>query len=124
MRGITAAFLLLALLTSAMQCRAAESGAAPPAPMKQTGAEAAVKSAGCMSCHTTTDSLTMHTSPGVTLGCADCHGGNAGVFRAAVALPTSSEKLICIPPPSACVMKICPIAYLRRDQPLPVSCRK
>ena len=91
MRGITAAFLLLALLTSATQCRAAESGAAPPAPMKQTAAEAALKSAGCMSCHTTTDSLTMHTSPGVTLGCADCHGGNAGVFRAAVALPTSAE---------------------------------
>jgi len=90
-RGITAAFLLLALLTSATQCRAAESGAAPPAPMKQTAAEAALKSAGCMSCHTTTDSLTMHTSPGVTLGCADCHGGNAGVFRAAVALPTSAE---------------------------------
>ena len=47
---------------------------------KQTAAEARLKSAGCMSCHTTTDSLTMHTSPGVTLGCADCHGGNAAAF--------------------------------------------
>ena len=53
---------------------------APPAPQKESAAEAQLKSAGCMSCHTTTDSLTMHTSPGVTLGCADCHGGNAAAF--------------------------------------------
>src|ERR1700753_1389956 len=55
---------------------------APPAPLKQSQADADRKSAGCMSCHTTTDSVTMHTSPGVTLGCADCHGGNPGVFVA------------------------------------------
>src|SRR5262249_34432782 len=54
--------------------------AAPPAPQKQSPAEAQLKSAGCMSCHTTTDSLNMHTSPGVNLGCADCHGGNAAAF--------------------------------------------
>ena len=35
---------------------------------------------GCMSCHTDTDSLSMHASPGVILGCTDCHGGNADVF--------------------------------------------
>jgi hypothetical protein len=58
----------------------AHADSAPPAPQKQTAAEALLKSAGCMSCHTTTDSLTMHTSPGVTLGCADCHGGNAAAF--------------------------------------------
>jgi hypothetical protein len=91
MRRIAGAFCLLGLLASASVCRAAEGGGAPPAPMKQTEAEAATKSAGCMSCHTTTDSLTMHTSPGVTLGCTDCHGGNAAIFRAAVALPGSSE---------------------------------
>src|SRR5579863_7326717 len=50
---------------------------APPAPQKETPAEAQLNSAGCMSCHTTTDSLSMHTSPVVNLGCADCHGGNA-----------------------------------------------
>src|SRR5258707_12960839 len=50
---------------------------APPSPQQQTAAEAKLKSAGCMSCHTATDSVTMHTSPGVILGCADCHGGNA-----------------------------------------------
>jgi hypothetical protein len=91
MRGIAGAVLLLGMLASAPLCRAAGSGAAPPAPMKQTTAEAAVKSSGCMSCHTTTDSLTMHTSPGVTLGCADCHGGDASVFRAPGALPGSPE---------------------------------
>ena len=56
---------------------------APPAPLKETAAEARAKSAGCMSCHTTTDSLTMHSSPGVILGCADCHGGNPAVFAPA-----------------------------------------
>ncbi|HEX3954193.1 MAG TPA: hypothetical protein VHW90_11505 [Stellaceae bacterium] len=63
---------------------------APPAPLKQSQADADRKSAGCMSCHTTTDSLTMHTSPGVTLGCADCHGGNAAVFVPAGAAPNSA----------------------------------
>jgi hypothetical protein len=51
-----------------------------PAPQKETQAEAQLNSAGCMSCHTTTDSLSMHTSPGVILGCADCHGGNAAAL--------------------------------------------
>ena len=64
---------------------------APPAPLKQSQADADRKSGGCLSCHTTTDSLTMHTSPGVTLGCADCHGGNAGVFVPAGAAPGSPE---------------------------------
>ena len=75
--------LLCGLLTAGLARaeEAASSGpAAPPSPQKQTAAEAQLKSAGCMSCHTTTDSLTMHTSPGVTLGCADCHGGNAAAF--------------------------------------------
>src|SRR6201981_2576841 len=91
MRRIAGAFFLLGLLANAPVCRAAEGPGAPPAPMKQTAAEAATKSAGCMSCHTTTDSLTMHTSPGVTLGCTDCHGGDATIFRAAIALTGSSE---------------------------------
>jgi len=68
----------------------AESGA-PPAPQRQTEAEAQAKSAGCRSCHTTTDSLTMHTAPGVILGCADCHGGNAAVFVTPGAARDSSE---------------------------------
>ena len=52
----------------------------PPAPKSQSPAEAREKSAGCMSCHTKTDSLSMHESPGVVLGCVDCHGGDADVF--------------------------------------------
>jgi len=51
-----------------------------PAPRSQSLEEAKDKSAGCMSCHTDTDSLSMHASPGVILGCTDCHGGNADVF--------------------------------------------
>src|SRR5438874_3689077 len=63
----------------------------PPAPLKQSAADAAAKSAGCVSCHTATDSASMHSSPGVILGCTDCHGGNAGAFNAAGAQPGSAE---------------------------------
>ncbi|QLC26763.1 hypothetical protein HFP57_02295 [Parasphingopyxis algicola] len=52
---------------------------AEPAPRNQSQAEADAKSAGCISCHTASDELTMHASPAVTLGCADCHGGNPNV---------------------------------------------
>jgi len=63
----------------------------PPAPQKETQAEARLNSAGCMSCHTTTDSLTMHTSTGVNLGCADCHGGNAAAVLSPGTPPGSPE---------------------------------
>ncbi|MEQ1439438.1 hypothetical protein AAG565_08745 [Fontimonas sp. SYSU GA230001] len=53
----------------------------PPAPRVQTQAEADAKSAGCMTCHTGTDSRSMHQTPGVILGCTDCHGGDAGVNK-------------------------------------------
>src|SRR6516225_6379947 len=92
MQGIVRGFLLLlGLLAGTPVAGAAEGAAAPPAPMKQTAAEAAAKSAGCRSCHTTTDSLTMHTSPGVTLGCTDCHGGDARVSRSLAAPPGSAQ---------------------------------
>src|SRR4029077_7344199 len=92
LRTLIAGALLAALvaLGGLAWARADEQGAAPPAPREQTAAEAQRKSAGCMSCHTTTDSLTMHTSPGVILGCSDCHGGNAGVFVPTGAPPGSS----------------------------------
>jgi hypothetical protein len=60
-------FLLLALTAAA--------------PRSQSPADAAAKSAGCISCHTASDAATMHTSQAVILGCADCHGGNASVMR-------------------------------------------
>ena len=52
---------------------------APAAPESQTKAEAATKSAGCISCHSASDAWTMHKSEAVVLGCTDCHGGNAKV---------------------------------------------
>ncbi len=51
----------------------------PPAPRVQTQAEADAKTQGCMTCHTATDSQTMHISEGVVLGCTDCHGGDPTV---------------------------------------------
>jgi hypothetical protein len=52
----------------------------PDAPRVQTPKEAEAKSAGCVSCHTATDSASMHTAEGVVLGCADCHGGDPAVM--------------------------------------------
>ncbi len=60
---------------------------APHAPASQSQAEMDKKSEGCVSCHTDTDSKTMHVNPGIKLGCTDCHGGNFSVFR-----PTGTEK--------------------------------
>ncbi|MFK7896037.1 MAG: hypothetical protein AB8G23_09395 [Myxococcota bacterium] len=51
----------------------------PPAPPDQTEAMASTKSAGCQSCHTKSDSASMHPQRSVVLGCTDCHGGDAGV---------------------------------------------
>jgi hypothetical protein len=81
------ALLLLSFLTGifagpAFADSAAPTSDSPPPPQRQAAAEAQLKSAGCMSCHTTTDSLSMHSTPGVILGCADCHGGNAAAFLA------------------------------------------
>lgn len=78
----------LALLLAATGAHASEAALsdrhytmAPPAPQAQSQAEADKKSAGCMSCHTASDSHTMHDNPGVVLGCSDCHGGNASVMK-------------------------------------------
>ena len=53
----------------------------PPAPRLQSQDEAGAKSAGCVSCHESTDAATMHRSDAVVLGCTDCHGGLATVHR-------------------------------------------
>jgi len=93
-RGIIGVLVLLCGAALAAYGRADEAvrgGAFPPAPMKQTQAESDAKSAGCRSCHTTTDAVTMHTSPGVTLGCADCHGGNPGIVVPRGVSPQSPE---------------------------------
>ncbi len=85
-RAIGRGLALTALLALTVLARPALAGGdigtpAPPAPRHETAAAALAKSAGCMSCHGATDSPTMHTSAGVVLGCADCHGGDPDVFR-------------------------------------------
>lgn len=57
-----------------------------------TKAHQELASAGCKSCHTATDAETMHKNPAVTIGCADCHGGNAEIFREQ-SVPDSAEYL-------------------------------
>ena len=52
---------------------------APAAPATQSVLDVEAKSAGCISCHTNSDALSMHASPAVRLGCVDCHGGDASV---------------------------------------------
>ncbi len=64
---------------------------APPAPAGQTPEAAGEKSAGCLTCHTQTDSFSMHASPAVQLGCVDCHGGNGAVRIAAGTIKGSRE---------------------------------
>ena len=64
--------------------RAVTYAVTPPAPRAQAPEEAVRKSEGCLTCHTTTDALSMHKNPGVVLGCTDCHGGDAGVKAAGV----------------------------------------
>ena len=54
---------------------------APSAPQFQTWEKAEQKSAGCVSCHESSDLKTMHRNPAVILGCTDCHGGDASVMR-------------------------------------------
>src|SRR5260370_33317120 len=80
---------LSALLCAGVASAEGPSGA-PPARRKESAAEAERNSAGCMSCHTQTDSQSMHSSPGVILGCADCHGGNAAQFVPPGAQPGSA----------------------------------
>jgi hypothetical protein len=58
-----------------------EQAPAPPAPASQSASEAHAKSRGCVSCHSKTDEHTMHRSPGVILGCTDCHGGDSMIVH-------------------------------------------
>src|SRR5262245_43678402 len=57
---------------------------------KQTEEDVAKKSTGCISCHTQTDSKTMHESA-VAVGCTDCHGGNAAPTAPAGQKPGDKE---------------------------------
>jgi hypothetical protein len=57
----------------------------------QAQEEAARKSSGCISCHTSTDEPTMHPTKTVRLGCTDCHGGDSAFSIASGVAPNSSE---------------------------------
>ena len=56
----------------------------------QSQEEAGRKSAGCISCHTSTDEPTMHPTKTVHLACTDCHGGNSSISIAAGLTPSSA----------------------------------
>jgi hypothetical protein len=79
--------IILALLTAGLTpivvspsyLRAQSDVAESNALLLQSQADADRKSSGCVTCHTATDSPTMHTSGTVRLGCSDCHGGNSEV---------------------------------------------
>ncbi|MDH4126783.1 MAG: hypothetical protein OEV69_14235 [Gammaproteobacteria bacterium] len=70
----------LALGDEAERARAIDYPEYAPAPAMQLQSDADRKSAGCISCHTASDALTMHVSDAVVLGCVDCHGGAPDVF--------------------------------------------
>ncbi len=53
---------------------------APPAPGLETVEQMEQASSGCVSCHVRSDAPTMHVTPAVRLGCADCHGGNPAII--------------------------------------------
>jgi hypothetical protein len=59
--------------------------------LRQTQEEADAKSAGCLNCHTSTDSKTMHRTQTVRLGCTDCHGGDPSVSVSPGLSTTSAE---------------------------------
>ena len=67
------------------EARSAEATARAPALPGQSTDDMQRKSEGCVTCHTATDSATMHESDAVRLGCADCHGGDAGVSASGLA---------------------------------------
>jgi hypothetical protein len=59
----------------------------------QSQEEADRKSAGCISCHTSTDEPTMHPTKTVHLGCTDCHGGNVSISIAPGTAANSAQYI-------------------------------
>ncbi len=81
-------FLLFFYSDSASKVHAKQD--APPV-RGQSQQEADRKSAGCITCHTSTDEPTMHPTKTVFLGCTDCHGGDSSISVAASTPPKSAE---------------------------------
>jgi hypothetical protein len=59
--------------------------------VSQFQAEPDQKSAGCVSCHTSTDEPTMHPTKTVHLGCTDCHGGDSSIAIRPGTAPNSAD---------------------------------
>jgi hypothetical protein len=77
--------------TSAPASAAGEPQAGDQLLLRQTQAEADLKSSGCRSCHTSMDTVNMHERPTVRIGCTDCHGGDPKVSVTVNSLPQSAE---------------------------------
>ena len=98
------ALMLTAVLGLAVLAPGAGSVAQDPVPSYESQQEADAKNPGCLSCHTATDSRSMHATADVLLSCVDCHGGErhgagqAGGPRAAGRLRASGGRR---PTPSA-----------------------
>ncbi|HEY6306915.1 MAG TPA: hypothetical protein VI488_10715 [Candidatus Angelobacter sp.] len=86
--------LLLSLPSASVESNEAQaqvSQAALPGWAGQSQADADAKSSGCISCHSSTDSASMHTSTTVRLGCTDCHGGKSDITLAPGTAVSSQE---------------------------------
>src|SRR3954452_4824889 len=59
----------------------------PPQALPQPNAP----NAGCISCHTQTDSATMHETGTVKISCVDCHGGSGEISLSQGISPTAAE---------------------------------
>jgi hypothetical protein len=86
---VSALSFLLVLYSDSASKVHAKQGA--PLARGQSQEEAARKSSGCISCHTSTDEPTMHPTKTVFLGCTDCHGGNSSISIVAGTAPNSAE---------------------------------
>jgi hypothetical protein len=64
--------------------------AKPPLP-PQALPQPSAPNAGCTSCHTQTDSATMHETGTVKISCVDCHGGSGEISLPQGIGPTSTE---------------------------------
>ncbi|HUF23814.1 MAG TPA: hypothetical protein VMN81_06785 [Vicinamibacterales bacterium] len=90
--GVAAAIFAVSSLMSVRSefsspvVQAAQTPAAPDA----LSAVPDAQSAGCITCHTNVDEASMHPGGTVTIGCADCHGGNPAIAVAAGAAAGSA----------------------------------
>ncbi len=86
--GVLRTFLALLLVVSSAFSRIPGSAIADELPLRSTAEHAVGQSAGCLDCHTKTDAPTMHKNPAVTVGCAECHGGDPTIRATSIGVGT------------------------------------